>query len=87
MLDYIKVEDVPSRYDDIIDAIGIDSFLGLVQLYGGSVLYFPTVNSLVKSYRNRVIREDFRSNFNETARKYGLSRSQVYNIINESFDN
>ena len=82
MLRGVNVEDIPSRYEDIIDAVGIDGFLGLVQLYGGSIVYFPTVKSLIKNSRDRRIREEFKGNYDTLARKYNMSRSQIYNIIN-----
>ena len=82
MLRGVNVEDIPSRYEDIIDAVGIDGFLGLVQLYGGSIVYLPTVKSLIKNSRDRIIREEFKGNYDVLARKYNMSRSQIYNIIN-----
>lgn len=83
MLKKVKIEDIPERYDDMVDAIGIDGFLGLVQLYGGSIVYLPTVNSLLKSSRDRMIREEFKGDYDKIAIKYGMSRTQVYNIINK----
>ena len=83
MLNNVKATDIPDRYDDIVEAVGIDGFLGLVQLYGGSIVYLPTVKSLVKNSRDRIIRNEFRGDYDEIARKYGMSRSQIYNIINK----
>lgn len=82
MLKGVKVDDIPSRYEDMLDAIGIDGFLGLVQLYGGSIVYLPTVKSLMKNSRDRIIKEEFKGDYDKIARKYGMSRSQIYNIIN-----
>ena len=82
MLRGVKVEDIPSRYEDMIDAVGIEGFLGLVQLYGGSIVYLPTVSSIVKNSRDRKIREEFKGNYDTLAIKYNMSRSQIYNIIN-----
>ncbi len=83
MLEGIKINDIPSRYKDLLDTVGIDGFLGLVQLYGGSIIYLPTVKSLMKNSRDRIIKEEFRGDYDKLARKYGMSRSQVYNIINK----
>ena len=82
MLRGVKIDDIPSRYKDIVDTVGVDGFLGLVQLYGGSIVYLPTVKSLIKNSRDRRIREEFRGNYDILARKYNMSRSQIYNIIN-----
>lgn len=83
MLKGVKVDDIPSRYEDMLEAIGIDGFLGLVQLYGGSIVYLPTVKSLMKNSRDRIIKEEFKGDYDYLARKYGMSRSQIYNIINK----
>lgn len=83
MLNGIKIDDISSRYEDILDAIGIDGFLGLVQLYVGSIVYLPTAKSLMKNSRYRIIKEEFKGDYDKLARKYGMSRSQTYNIINK----
>lgn len=82
MLKGVKLDDIPSRYNDLLDAIGIEGFLGLVQLYGGSIVYIPTVKSLMKNSRDRIIKEEFKGDYDYLSRKYGISRSQIYNIIN-----
>ena len=63
MLEGIKISDIPSRYKDLLDTVGIDGFLGLVQLYGGSIVYLPTVKSLMKNSRDRIIKEEFRGDY------------------------
>ena len=83
MLKGVKREDIPSRYEDIIEAVGFNGFLGLVQLYGGSIVYLPTVKSIMKNSRNRVIKSDFKGNYDILAKKYNMSRTQIYNIINK----
>ena len=83
MLEQVRKEDIPKNYKDIIDVVGLDGFLGLVQMYGGSILYLPTVNSLNKNSRNRIIRKTFRGDYDEIARKFNMSRSQIYNIVNK----
>ena len=83
MLRGVKVEDIPSRYEDMIDAVGIEGFLGLVQLYGGSIVYLPTVKTIMKNSRDRIIKSDFKGNYDILAKKYNMSRTQIYNIINK----
>ncbi|MEG1310890.1 MAG: Mor transcription activator family protein [Romboutsia sp.] len=82
MLDYLTKEDLPEGVMDIVDTIGIDAFKDLVRLAGGSSLYIPNESSLVKSFRNKKIREDFDGNYKAVSRKFGISEVQVRNIVN-----
>lgn len=52
-------------------------------MHGGTLFYVPTLEMVNKLYRNRKIRESFRGDYNETAKRFGMSRTQIYNIINE----
>lgn len=83
MLKHLTNKDIPSRYKDLVDNIGIEGFRYLIENYGGSLIYVPTLKMVNKLYRNRMIRESFRGDYDETARKFGMSRTQIYNIINE----
>ena len=83
MLKHLTVKDIPGRYKELVDNIGLDGFRYLVQIYGGTLFYVPTLEMVNKLYRNRKIRESFRGDYNETAKRFGMSRTQIYNIINE----
>lgn len=82
MLKYLSKEDLPKSVLDIVDTIGIDAFKDLVRLLGGSSLYIPNESSLVKSFRNKKIREDFNGYYKFISRKFGISEVQVRNIVN-----
>ena len=82
MLEQLTKEDLPDGVMDIVDTIGIDAFKGLVRLAGGSNLYIPNESSLVKSYRNKMIRREFNGDYKVISRKFGISEVQVRNIIN-----
>ena len=81
-LDSLTREDLPDSVMDIVDSIGIDAFKGLVRLAGGSNLYIPNEASLVKSFRNKRIREVFDGDYKAISRKFGISEAQVRNIVN-----
>ena len=83
MLEHLTDKDIPSRYKELVDNIGLDGFRYLVQIYGGTLFYVPTIDMVNRLYRNRKIRESFRGDYNETAKKFGMSRTQIYNIINQ----
>lgn len=82
MIEYLSKEDLTDSFYDIADEIGLDSFIKLCELCGGSSLYIPTMNSLLKPVRNRVIKESFDGgNYKELARKYNITEVQVRKII------
>lgn len=66
----------------IVDSIGIDAFKDLVRLASGSNLYILNESSVVKPFRNKMIRESFKSDYKEFSRKLGISEAQIRNIVN-----
>ena len=85
MLDSLSRDDLPDSVMDIVDSIGIDAFKDLVRLAGGSNLYIPNESSLVKSFRNKKIREVFDGDYKVISRKFGISEAQVRNIVNKGW--
>ena len=83
MLEYLTEKDVPESVKDIVDVIGIDSFKDLVKLAGGSTVYIPNENNLIKPIRNRRIKEEFKGSYKDMSVKYGISEIQVRNIIKD----
>ena len=82
MLDSLTRDDLPDSVMDIVDSIGLDAFKELVRLAGGSNLYIPNEASIVKSFRNKKIRESFNGDYKVISRKFGISEVQVRNIVN-----
>mgnify|MGYP003797457135 CR=1 FL=1 len=82
MLNYLTKDDLPDGVVDIVDVIGMDAFKDLVKFAGGSNLYIPNESSLVKGVRNRIIRDSFDGNYKKVSRKFGISTTQVRNIVN-----
>lgn len=82
MLDNLTKEDLPSGMADTVDIIGMVAFKDLVKFAGGGNLYIPNEASLVKGVRNRMIRESFEGDYKSISRKFGISASQVRNIVN-----
>ena len=62
MLKHLTVKDIPGRYKDLVDNIGIEGFRYLVQMYGGTLFYVPTIEMvnkyLVKSFEGNVEARD-----------------------------
>ena len=82
MLDYLTKDDLPDGVIDVVDVIGMDAFKSLVKFAGGSNLYIPNESSIVKSFRNKKIRESFNGDYKAISRKFGISEAQVRNIVN-----
>lgn len=84
MLKQVKYEDMTEEQQLLIDVVGMDGFVGLVQTCGGAYVYIPKRDNLVRPIRNRNIRNEFNGhNFKELAVKYGLTTMQIRNIIKE----
>lgn len=84
MLKYLTKEDLPESLIDIEEVIGLDNVKELIKLAGGSSVYIPSENSVLKPIRNKIIRKSFNGNYKEIARKFGISEVQVRNIINSN---
>lgn len=82
MLDEMNKEDFPESVWDIVDVVGIDAFRNLVRLVGGSNLYIPHESSIARSFRNRIIRENFDGDYMVFARRFGISEAMVRIIVN-----
>lgn len=81
MIEYLEKEDLPQSLQDVEEVIGIDVVKKLVNLVGGSSIYIPSKNNIVKPVRNRIIKENFKGSYKELSNKFGISEMQVRNII------
>ncbi|MGL4911759.1 MAG: Mor transcription activator family protein, partial [Romboutsia sp.] len=59
MLKYLTKEDLPESLGDIVDVIGLDNVKDLIKLAGGSSIYIPSENSVIKPVRNKIMKENF----------------------------
>ena len=85
VLSQAKYEDMTEEQKMLIDTIGADCFMDLVRVYGGSYVYIPKNDNIVRSIRNRNIRNDFNGhNFKELAAKYGLTVARIRSSIRET---
>lgn len=82
MLEHLTEEYLPENLIDIVQAIGMDSFRGLVRIAGGSNLYIPNENSLIKPIRNKMIKDSFKGDYKSLSKQFGISEVQIRNIVN-----
>lgn len=80
----VTVDDIPESYRDIADAIGVQNFLKLLKVVGGTTLYLPLQISVVREARNRLINREYDgTNLKELARKYNLCELWIKHIISK----
>ena len=85
MINFLTKEDVPEILQGLVDIMGIEAFIELIKQYGGSSLYIPNENSVLKPIRNRLIIEYFNgNNYKQLAKEFKISEMQVRNIIHNT---
>lgn len=86
MIKYLSKEDLPEFLQDLVDIMGIEAFIKLIEEYGGSSIYIPNSNSVLKPIRNRLIKKHFNgNNYKELAKEFKISEMQVRNIVNNLY--
>ena len=85
MINFLTKEDVPEILQGLVDIMGIEAFIELIKQYGGSSLYIPNENSVLKPIRNRLIKEYFNgNNYKQLAKEFKISEMQVRNIVHNT---
>ncbi len=78
----IKVEDVPAQYHGMITAIGLESFLAMMQTHGGTYYYVPKADQVLRKIRDDKIKAAFRGdNHKALAIQYGLTEISIRRIV------
>jgi len=71
-------------YRKIADAIGAKSFFALAEAIGGTTVYIPKAESLVRPIRDARIKEEFNGyNHHELAKKYDVTVRWVQQLCGE----
>lgn len=79
MVKELTVEDIPEgAYKQIAESIGVTNLCKLAALVGGSTVYIPKVESLIRPVRDAHIKAEFNGyNYADLARKYNVSERWV----------
>lgn len=82
--DKITMEDLDENRQDVVSIIGIGNYVKLCEEFGGTSLFFPKIDSLVRNcvYKKVIELKDVMSK-EQIAKMLGLSKSTVYKVINE----
>lgn len=76
--------DIPKELVSFAELVGQDVFMKICEEYGGSQIYFPKKDSLMRGYRDRVIKKEYDgTNVVDLAKKYGLSSNHIRNIVSK----
>ena len=79
---YILYSDIPEAYQPVVDMIGMASFLKLCELSGGTTMYVPIADTIVRKTRNRMISQEYNGyNAKILSKKYGISEKQIKNVV------
>jgi len=71
---------------DIAEEIGIENFIKLAELIGGTTFYLPKADTILRPIRDQKIKQDFNGyNHIDLAKKYNLSERWIRNICGEGF--
>jgi Mor family transcriptional regulator len=83
----MKIEDIPPINQPLARQLGIETYIKLAQIAGGTTIYIPKADSLLQPARDRCIIKEFNgSNYKELAIKYNLSESWVRQVIQQDLD-
>lgn len=79
---YMLYSDIPEAYQPVVDMIGMDSFLKLCILSGGTTIYVPIADTIIRKARNRMILQEYNGyNTKMLSRKYGISERWIKNVV------
>lgn len=80
----IRYDDLPEKCQRVVDIIGMEAYLRLVEQFAGDAIYLPSAESVAREARNREIRGLFNGrNYAELARHYGLTVAWVRQIVGD----
>ena len=77
-------EDIDHDSACLASVLSLETYLQIVDLYGGGALYIPTRETLERPLKLARMRKEFNGyNAKTLARKYGLSESRFRTIMRE----
>ncbi|MBP3339801.1 MAG: DNA-binding protein [Lachnospiraceae bacterium] len=80
----ITADDLQEQYRELAEIIGIENLMSLAKYYGGTQIYIPQVEMLLKNVKYKAIIEEFDGfNIKKLAKKYGVSESTVYRLVRD----
>lgn len=80
----ITPEMLPEPYRRLCGLVGIINIIKLAEVFQGTTVYFPKLDTTLKTIRNIQIRAEFNGgNVTELALKYGLTEVWIRQILQD----
>lgn len=80
----ISLDDLQEQYREYAEVIGVENLLNLSQFCGGTQIYIPKTDELLKELKYRCIRAEYNGeNIRQLAIKYNVSESTIYRIVRD----
>ncbi len=80
----LTLDDLQQQHREYAEVIGLDNLLKLADNFGGTSIYIPQRRELMKNKVYAAIYKEFNgSNLPELTKKYGVSKSTVYKIVQD----
>lgn len=85
ILKSLTLQQLPKKDQEIAEIIGLEAYINLCKVLGGSAIYLPTIKNLVvDNVRQRIKKELEILSPQQLSSKYDVSLSTVYRIRKES---
>ena len=83
----ITMDDLDEARQDVASVIGVDNYIKLCEELGGTSLFFPKVDHIIKNrvYKKVIELKDTMPGY-QIARMLGISRATAYKVIKEYKD-
>ena len=80
----ILLEDLQEQHRELAEVIGIENLIKLSSYLGGTQIYIPCREHIIKAAKYQAIKREFDgNNIKQLSKKYGVSESTVYRIIRQ----
>ena len=78
----VQIDDLPPDMQEVARACGMETVRYLVTEWGGLQLYAPAARTATRPAKERMVRKEWNArNEGELAKRYDLSRKEVYDAL------
>lgn len=81
LIDKLTIDDLEPEQKQLAQLLGVEKYIELIKIYGGSSLYISKADTLSRNIRDKQIREEFNGNYRELATKYRMSERYIRGIV------
>lgn len=81
----IDINELKEQHRRYAELIGINNLLILSKVYGGTSIYIPKIEEILKNKKYAKVMEEFDGgNIKKLARKYGISERTIYRLVQDT---